>query len=177
MKIERDQLTLQIFLEEDLQKVIETFNFPWTSPEVNMEKWRRYYAEQKADIRLVCIAKYQDQFIGYGSLVKNSEYPGFRNNSIPEIHDVWILEEYRGNGFGKKLIKHLEELAREENYAKIGLGVGLYKDYGAAQKLYVSMGYLPDGMGVTYKYQAVIPGNLYSVDDDLVLWLKKELSF
>ena len=45
-----------------------------------------------------------------------------------------------------------------------------------AQKLYIKMGYVPDGNGVTYKYQPVIPGDLYPVDDDLVIWLKKDLS-
>jgi hypothetical protein len=38
----------------------------------------------------------------------------------------------------------------------VGLGVGLYNDYGNAQKLYIKKGYVPNGYGVTYNYQAVI---------------------
>ena len=61
----------------------------------------------------------------------------------------------------------------------VGLGVGLYGGpdggYGAAQKLYVNRGYIPDGKGVTYNYQSVTPGNNYSLDDDLVLWFTKQL--
>ena len=75
----------------------------------------------------------------------------------------------------RKVIQYLEEAARAGNHKQLGIGVGLYKDYGQAQKLYVQMGYTPDGMGVTYKYQPVVPGKSYFVDDDLVIWLKKDL--
>lgn len=34
---------------------------------------------------------------------------------------------------GKKLIEHIEAMARHEGYKTIGIGVGLYKDYGPAQ--------------------------------------------
>ena len=42
--------------------------------------------------------------------------------------------------------------------------------------LYVHLEYVPDGHGITYKYQPVVPGDSYPVDDDLVIWLKKDLS-
>ena len=58
----------------------------------------------------------------------------------------------------------------------VGLGVGLYNDYGSAQKLYIKKGYIPDGYGVTYNYQAVIPGDSAPIDDDLVLWFTKDIS-
>lgn len=61
----------------------------------------------------------------------------------------------------------------------VGIGVGLYGGsdggYGAAQKLYVRRGYIPDGEGITYNYQHAIPGNSYSLDDDLVLMCTKKL--
>lgn len=60
-------------------------------------------------------------------------------------------------------------------YKKIGLAVGLYADYGPAQKLYFKLGYIPDGFGITYEYAQVIPGQSYCVDDSLLLWLTKSL--
>lgn len=61
----------------------------------------------------------------------------------------------------------------------VGIGVGLYAGveggYGAAQRLYVKRGYIPDGKGVTYQYKPTIPGNSYPLDDDLVLWFTKKL--
>lgn len=99
----------------------------------------------------------------------------FKNEGIPEIHDVWVSEEHRGNGIGNRLVQYLEKLAQQENHKQIGIGVGLYKDYGRAQKLYVHLGYVPDGHGLTYKYQSIVPGDLYPIDDDLVIFLKKDL--
>lgn len=57
----------------------------------------------------------------------------------------------------------------------VGIGVGLYADYGAAQRLYTSLGYAPDGRGVTYHGSLVKPGTEYLVDDHLILWLTKRL--
>ena len=169
------KLILQTLREEDLPGIIRTFTFLWSSLQATQEKWERYYAEQQANIRTVCIAKIGDEFVGYGSLLNDTEYPDFKNLGIPEINDVWISAEYRGNGFGKELVQRLEAVALKENHKRVGIGVGLYKDYGFAQKLYVRMGYIPDGNGVTYKYQPVNPGDSYPVDDDLIIWFKKDL--
>jgi hypothetical protein len=65
--------------------------------------------------------------------------------------------------------------ALKENNKQVGIGVGLYKDYGFAQKLYVRIGYIPDGNGVTYKYQPATSGDSCPVDDDLIIWFKKDL--
>jgi GNAT superfamily N-acetyltransferase len=114
--------------------------------------------------------------VGYGHLLLSSEYPSFRQNNIPEICDVWIFEEHRKKGMATRLIAHLEQLAKQQGYDVAGLGVGLYRDYGSAQRLYFWLGYKPDGFGITYKHNAVIPGEAYPVDDDLLLWLTKSLS-
>ncbi len=57
----------------------------------------------------------------------------------------------------------------------VGLGVGLYKDYGNAQRLYFKLGYCPDGNGISYNYETVPQGNSVPVDDDLCLWLIKNI--
>jgi len=175
MKADLENLKIDHLQSKDLHEIVERFSFPWTSSEATKAKWETYFAEQKSDERVVCLARWQGQLIGYGSLLKNSKYPSFKSSGIPEIHDVWISEEHRGHGFGKQLICHLERIAQKESYPSVGLGVGLYKDYGRAQRLYTQLGYVPDGLGVTYKYNPVVPGDSYPVDDDLVIWLKKDL--
>jgi hypothetical protein len=57
-----------------------------------------------------------------------------------------------------------------------GVGVGLHSDYGAAQRLYVLRGYVPDARGITSHGKRVGYGDVASVDDDLILWLMKNLS-
>ena len=103
----------------------------------------------------------------------HSDYPYFRSKKIPEINDLLIAKEYRRQGYGEALITALEIIAKEHGFKIIGLGVGLYQDYGSAQRLYFKLGYVPDGMGISYKDCTVVPGNKYLVDDDLLLWLTK----
>ncbi|HXW52885.1 MAG TPA: GNAT family N-acetyltransferase, partial [Myxococcota bacterium] len=58
----------------------------------------------------------------------------------------------------------------------VGIGVGLYDGYGDAQKLYVKRGYIPDGLGPTYRYIKLVYGQSVNVDDDLVMWFTKRIS-
>lgn len=160
---------------QDLETLIEVFTFPWSSPEETLAKWTAYLEEHKQGKRIVCLVRWQGKLVGYGSLLKESQYPQFHSRRIPEIHDVWVLESYRSQGLGTQLIRHLEELAQKESYTHVGIGVGLYKDYGSAQRLYMQLGYIPDGEGVSYQYKPTIPGSSYPLDDELVLWLTKPL--
>lgn len=88
--------------------------------------------------------------------------------------DFNVLPVMRNKGIGSALLEIAEKEAAKKS-AIVGLGVGLYADYGAAQKLYVKRGYVPDGLGVTYKYKDIKPGAKVDLDDDLVLWFIKEL--
>ncbi len=69
----------------------------------------------------------------------------------------------------------IAEKKAAERFSTIGIGVGLYNDYGSAQRLYVNRGYIPDGKGVTYDYSLAKPGDNLRLDDDLVLWFTKKL--
>ena len=55
------------------------------------------------------------------------------------------------------------------------LGVGLHSGYGAAQRMYVKRGYIPDGSGVWYRDRVCEPYTPCENDDDLVLYLSKRL--
>ncbi len=155
--------------------VLADLYFPWSTPEETQARWIRYLDEQQKGVRMACIVENQAKMAGYGHLLFDSEYLPFKNSRIPEICDLWIFEEEREQGIGTALIAHLEQLAISRGYAQVGIGVGLYRDYGPAQRLYFHLGYQPDGEGITYKHRAVIPGEAYPIDDDLILWLIKDL--
>ncbi len=161
--------------EKDIAKIISRYSFPWSTPEKTKTLWDTYYREQRDGIRTVAVLEKNHEILGYGSLLRRPECPFFGENNIPEINAIWIDENRRRQGFGKVLIKWLEDLANQEGYDQIGIGVGLYGDYGPAQKLYFQLGYVPDGNGITYKGQPTIPGQDYPLDDDLILWLMKTL--
>lgn len=161
--------------EQDIVTLSDLY-FPWSTREETVAKWTGYLNEQQIGSRMACVVEQNGKIVGYGSLLRASEYLHFRHNKIPEINDIWVYEESRKKGIATTLIAHLEHLAKQEGYTTIGIGVGLYRDYGAAQRLYFRLGYAPDGEGITYKHTAVVPGEKYAVDDDLILWLTKPLS-
>jgi RimJ/RimL family protein N-acetyltransferase len=114
------------------------------------------------------------EILGYGSLLRKPECPFFAQRNVPEISAIWIDEDHRRRGLDTALIQWLENLASQEGYQKIGIGVGLYRDYGPAQQLYFRLGYMPEGNGITHKGQPTIPGQSYPLDE-LLLWLIKTL--
>ena len=57
----------------------------------------------------------------------------------------------------------------------VGLGVGLYSDYGTAQRMYVRRGYLPDGAGVVLAGTPVRPGTEITLNDEPELMFTKRL--
>jgi GNAT superfamily N-acetyltransferase len=139
------------------------------------EKWNQRLAEHEAGKRIVLLAVEESNILAYGSLVWSSAYHPFCEHGIPEIQDLVVAQNRRRQGIGGRLIGALEDRARRQGRKQIGLGVGLYADYGAAQQLYVKLGYVPDGRGITSHIEPAVGGSSVKVDDDLVLWLVKLL--
>ncbi len=159
----------------DIPKIVSRYSFPWTTYEKTQTLWDTYYEEQENKVRTVAVIEKNGEILGYGSLLRKPECPFFAQRNVPEVNAIWIDEDHRRKSLGTALINWLETLASQEGYNEIGIGVGLYKDYGSAQKLYFQLGYIPEGNGITYKGQPTIPGELYPLDDDLILWLIKTL--
>jgi GNAT superfamily N-acetyltransferase len=137
--------------------------------------WASYLADQENGVRLVVIAWNNERPVGYGTLVWEAIYEPFRTARIPEINNLGVVASVRRQGVASAIIHHLEERARCAGRASIGLGVGLYADYGPAQRLYFGLGYRPDGRGITHRNRPLAPLEMVSLDDDLVLWLSKPL--
>jgi GNAT superfamily N-acetyltransferase len=139
------------------------------------KRWHRYLAEQSQGLRDVLLADTGEAIVAYGSLAWVSQNGSFRHAGIPEIQDVVVAEGYRNAGLTTRIIRALEERARAAGHLQAGIGVGLYRGYGPAQRLYSRLGYVLDGAGVSYKNASVEPGAQVTVDDDLVIWLLRDL--
>ena len=137
--------------------------------------WAFYLAEQALGRRLVAVAWDGERPLGYGNLLWSPGYEPFRTAGVPEINNLGVDIKVRNQGVCTALIGHFEERAREAGKATMGIGVGLYPDYGPAQRLYAKLGYRPDGRGIAYAERTVAPGETVRLDDDLVLWLTKPL--
>ena len=132
-------------------------------------------AKQDAGELVLLMAEHEDAYVGHCKIIWTPAYPHFKENGIPEIQDLNVLGEYRRQGAASQLMDQAERIIGER-CAVAGIGFGLYGDYGAAQRMYVLRGYVPDGRGIAYQDVYVEPGRSYPVDDDLVLGLVKRLT-
>ena len=139
-----------------------------------VEKYEMRLRHQAEGRSVSLVAEYQGNVAGYINVYPHSEWGAFAHQGYPEIVDFGVLEKYRRNGIGSKLMDVAEEIAAR--YADtVYLGVGLHHGYGSAQRMYVKRGYIPDGSGVWYGEQVCPPYSDCCNDDDLVLYLSKKL--
>ncbi|HEX8905130.1 MAG TPA: GNAT family N-acetyltransferase [Longimicrobiaceae bacterium] len=143
----------------------------WPKPRHLFE---RYLAEQDAGDREVLVAWCENRVCGYANVVWRPDYPPFRADGIPEIQDLNVLAAFRRRGIASLLLDAAEDLVATRSPV-VGIGVGLYADYGAAQRLYVTRGYLPDGRGASWRGRPVLGGETVVADDDLTLYFTKRL--
>ena len=166
------KLILSHLKKENIPEIVKQFN----KAKLNKaeEVFNEYFEEQTQQKRLIWLAQLNDKYVGYVTLVWDSFYKPFSEQNIPEIKDLNVINECQKQGIGTSLLLAAEREAFKRN-TTVGLGVGLYEDYGNAQNLYFKLGYCPDGNGITYNYKKVSPGKTATVDDDLCLWLTKNI--
>ena len=135
--------------------------------------YERYFEEQEKGQRVVLLAFSDGKFAGHVNIIWVSEYPLFAEQNIPEIGDLIVVPDLRRHGIATALVDEAEKhIFKRSTFA--GIGVGMYADYGPAQRMYVLRGYVPDRLGLMYKRKPVKPGEMVKVDDDLVLYMVKE---
>ena len=158
MKEEDIDIVYQVFTKD---KIIKPFDYIVSC-----------WDENKTGERITLMAFSDQEFVGSLHLLKNSSYPFFKENGIPEINDFNVVSNRRGQGIGNELMEEVEKLAFE-TYSHLGIGVGLYADYGRAQRLYTKRAYILDRRGIMYNNEPVAPGSHVRVDDELVLYFTK----
>lgn len=138
------------------------------------EKHRMRLRDQAAGRCVALAAEYCGQTAGYLSVYRRAEHGPFAGRGWPELVDFGVLEKFRRCGIGGKLMDAAEKIAAETSPVAV-LGVGLHSGYGSAQRMYIKRGYVPDGSGVWYRDEVCPPYGDCRNDDDLVLYLYKEL--
>jgi len=163
---------IRLLESKDISEIAKAFEqLGWNKPS---SQYERYLMEQEIEFRDVYIAFVKELFAGYLTICWTSSYEPFQKEKIPEIVDFNVLPKYRRQGVGTKLMDKAEsEIAKVSFIA--GIGVGMTPDYGAAQRLYILRGYVPDGRGLWHRGQHVKYGEEITVDDNLALYLTKKL--
>lgn len=141
----------------------------WIKP---IEQYERYLREQNAGLRNVLVAFVANEFAGYVTVNWHPTYLPLAEVGIPEIQDLNVLPRFRRRGIATRLLDHAEEIAHARCEA-VGIGVGLHPGYGAAQRLYVLRGYVPDGKGVTYRDEFASEGQRVVLDDLVLHFVKR----
>ncbi len=166
-------LSISPLQSSDIAEMVAAFDaLGWNKPAAQYE---RYVEEQASGARVVPVARWDGAFAGYVTVLWQSVYPPFAEAGIPEVNDFNVLPHLRRRRIGSALMDEAERLILERS-PTIGIGVGLHHDYGAAQRLYVLRGYVPDARGITAHGRRVNWGDEAKIDDDLVLWLTRTVS-
>lgn len=154
----------QIITEEEIAQ-------GWDASVDKYEMRLQHQAEGKS---VSIVAEYKGNVAGYINVYPDSKWGSLAGQGYPEIVDFGVLAKYRRHGIGSKLMDIAEKIAA--GYSdKVYLGVGMHSGYGSAQRIYVKRGYLPDGTGVWYGDKVCEQYADCCNDDDLVLYLVKEL--
>jgi hypothetical protein len=76
---------------------------------------------------------------------------------IPGLQDLNVLAAFRREENATRLLDRAEaEIASRSDV--IGIGVGLDPEYNDAPRLYGKRGYIPDGLGITYRARYLSEG-------------------
>lgn len=168
--MENQQCRIRSMLESDIQSFDEAFTAQgWHR---NESDFAGYYEKQTQGRRQVFVAQLPVAVAGYVTLLPHAQTGPFQEKGYPEITDFNVFMPYQRQGIGSLLMDAVEAAAFEKSPV-VTLGVGLHNGYGAAQRLYVRRGYMPDGSGVWYRYQNLPQYADCCNDDDLVLYLSK----
>lgn len=119
------------------QKFGDTFNPNWTYSEIG----NQYFTDRiTSESGIVFLAEFGGDTVGY--ICGYIDHYSFRLcNPICEIENMFVLEEYRYNGLGKRLVKTLSKQAKAmgANHIKVGVlfnnseALAFYKKLGLSE--------------------------------------------
>ena len=158
-------------IKSDIESLSHGFmNQGWPARE---EILASYFREQASGYREVLVATMNGVVAGYVSILPSAKQGPFAS-IYPELSDFNVFESFRNQGIGNQLLEEAEKRVKVVS-SKVTLGVGLHLGYGPAQRLYIRRGYIPDGTGVWYRNKPLEMGASCQNDNDLVLYLSKDL--
>ena len=165
-------LTIRSMMPSDAKILYNTYlSYGWHP---QLSTYEGYYNEQEEGERLVFIAEYEGTVKGQCTLVLHPKEGPWGGGNYPEIVDLTVFFDIHGKGIGNKLLDVAESEAAKLS-DMVFLAVGVHSGYGAAQRIYAKRGYIPDGSGVWYQNKVLGQYEPCVNDDDLLLFLSKDL--
>ena len=168
-----ENLVIRDMEAADAQILNDEYTAQGWHPDIDYYHMRmREHAEGKC---VALTAVYQGHPAGAVYVYFSAQEGPFKGKGWPEIVDFGVLQKYQRKGIGNRMMDTAEQIA-SQHADTVCLGVGLCREYGTAQRMYVKRGYIPDGSGVWYQNKQCIQyETVCTIDDDLVLFLSKRL--
>jgi len=116
-----------------------------------------HLTELKPPVGVVYIIEESEKVVGTGALKKLEE-------GVAEIKNMYIRPDYRGRGYGKKMLGKLIETAVDFGYATVRLDTVEFMV--AARRIYELAG---------FKVRGPYPGTTVQVDDNVHIFMEKKL--
>lgn len=141
----------------------------------DVEHYEKCFEHHQNGGRDIILSFLEDTPVGFCVLNWVPKYAPFKAAGLPEIQDLNVLPQHRKQGIGRQMIEFCEKRAADKGHSVMGIGVGMNSSFGSAQRLYVKMGYVPDGLGVNYDRKQIASGEFRPIDDNLCLMMTKSL--
>ena len=168
-----ENLTIRDMEEGDIPVFMEEYAAQGWHPDRAVYEMRLKDAAEGKCAALTAV--WQGHPAGSVYLYRTHDEGPFKGKGYPIIVDFNVLEKFQRRGIGGRLMDAAEQIAGRYGRT-VCLGVGLCGSYGSAQRLYVKRGYVPDGSGVWYRGKPCVQyETVCTVDDDLILYLSKDL--
>ena len=155
----------------DIERILA--NFPYS-----IDKQRKllesYFDDQERGLRTVVVADQGGEVAGYVMLLPSASIGAFRKKNVPAIFGLTVFDKFRRQGIGTELMNRIEEAAAKVSDT-VCLGVGVHSGDGAAQRLFIKRGYVPDGSGVWCGRQPARPFDTVESVSVLVLYMSKQI--
>lgn len=116
--------------------VDQNIEYPFTDSGIS-------YLENCIDHRIALVAKDKERTIGFltGGIEDAAPFKTYRQHG--HLHNLFVLEAYRGQGIGKRLIQRFIQICQENNVRRI---ITDSDDIEALRRFYTSLGFLITGV-------------------------------
>jgi GNAT superfamily N-acetyltransferase len=96
------------------------------------------------------------------------------DTGVPDLQDVFVLEEWRRRAVATTLMAHAEQLAAATGHRQVSIGYGVTNE--AARRLYTRLGYRDAGLEPKRVQGTILVRGRPLEVDDTIVYLVKDLS-
>jgi ribosomal protein S18 acetylase RimI-like enzyme len=166
--------------KRDKNVIIRDARFSDIDPLTNLRPPRGLHADRIRDPQLSQDARYVvaeagGKPVGFGVIHFQGDPLWDRPDQVPLVMDLWVDPNLRGRGIGKKVLRALEQSAREKGFPCVFLQVQAEKNPRAVE-LYRKLGYQPlQSRACRDPYHTVDDGGNVSEGKELIIDMQKWL--